>query len=714
MTKLKKIYFILTVILSSIMVAQGQSVLPENDECLGAIDLGLVKAFCSGAGKYTNVESTVSTNTTVTCNSLNTTDGDVWFTFKLDKLGVNIRVYGRGENIANTIQSPTVSLYRGRCNALQLLGCNTSQGSFAELVVSDLLPGETLTARISGKNGSKGRFELCIDGVSPVKLAESDCQNSQILCNKDPFVVPVLVGGGLNRDEVDNSCLDVYNRRPGETDSENGGSVWYKWKCKTAGTLTFTLTPFRDNQDLDFAVVRLVNGVDDCSRKELLRCMASGDSQGNSVAQNAPCNGPTGLSDKSRDIVEDAGCFPGDDNFLAPIDMKVGEVYALVVNNYTNDGRGFSISFGGTGTFEGPEFDFAVEDISRVECDKQAKFNSRITAGIDSIIRYQWSFGDDASKTTATGAGPHDVEYARWGNKVAALTVETLKGCITTKLIDLFVKPCCKDTTTLDAALGAVDSPRCVGDTDGKASVVGINGAGDYQYSIDGTKYTFKPTFTQLSPGQYQLYVSDQKGCLDSVIAIVPNADPINVTVGEDINVDLGGPISLNPTLDPQSAQFEWSIRSEGCLISQFDSSRLNQTFVPFGDTEVILTGINAKGCTDSDTLYITTNKNYSVITPNIINTESTDANDVFFIQVGQGLEKSIKSIKSLRIFDRWGNQVHYTEEVAINDRLNGWLGDFAIGSGQKVLEGVYIWVAEIEYIDCETKIVKGDITVLR
>ncbi|HMP28467.1 MAG TPA: hypothetical protein PKD85_02635, partial [Saprospiraceae bacterium] len=285
----KLIYTALLLFGSLVLMSQTAA----NDECNQAINLGLIKSYCSANTVLSNVNSTVSTNPTTICNAMNDNDGDVWYAFRIDRLAVNVRVSGRGEGTNNTLERPTVSLYRGRCNNLQLLGCNTTERvNFSELVISGIQPGETLYLRISGKQGSKGRFGLCIDGINLDRISESDCNKAQILCDKDPFRVPLLSGFGDIPDEGDNTCLDLYNRVAGATNSESA-SAWYKWKVKDAGTLSFTLTPFGPDQDLDFAVFRLPRGENDCSVKELVRCMASGNTQGQSAAQNAPCNGPT-------------------------------------------------------------------------------------------------------------------------------------------------------------------------------------------------------------------------------------------------------------------------------------------------------------------------------------------------------------------------------------------------------------------------------------
>jgi hypothetical protein len=697
--------FLLIAMLSLINSLSGQTAV--NDECNQAIGLGLIKSYCSGTTVLTNLNSTVSQNPVTICNQMNDNDGDVWYTFRIDRLAVNVRLSGRGEGQSNTLEKPTVSLYRGRCNNLELLGCNTTQRvNFSELVISKIVPGETLYLRISGKQGSKGRFQLCIDGINVDRIAESDCSKAQILCDKDPFRVPLLAGFGDVPDEADNSCLDLYNRFIGATASESA-SAWYKWKVKTAGTLSFTLTPFGADQDLDFAVYRLPRGENDCSVKELVRCMASGNTQGQTASQNAPCNGPTGLSLSSNDQVEDAGCDRGDDNFVAALDMKVGEVYALVINNYSNDGKGFSIQFGGTGTFEGPDFNFGVEDVSVLECDKKVQFKSTITAGIDSIVDYTWIFGNDSSTPAATGAGPHNVEYTRFGDKAAALTVKSLKGCITTKVIEFFVKPCCRDTGVIRVNPFVQKELDCIGDSN---AVIGVNaqgGGGEYVFSLDNQRFFDGSFFNSLAEGRYKVFVRDQKGCVGEADVTVQRPPDLKVNAGQDVSVILGESTRISGQLDPPDLRFFWQVISMGCDQVQFDTLALDQVFTPLGATTLILNGINKNGCTTNDSLRINVATEYLLEAANIIKTNPTLPQNRFLSFSG---DINFKRIVDLSIYDRWGNKIWYNTEIKANDPLSGWDGT---AHGRPVMPGVYVWVANLEYLDCNVITQKGSITVV-
>ena len=120
--------------------------------------------------------------------------------------------------------------------------------------------------------------------------------------------------------------------------------TWIKFEVATAGNFFFTITPKVENDDIDFLVFK-TNSVNDCTTKETIRCMASGESQG---TDSSACFGETGLREGETDTLESPGCSPGDNNFLAPIDCEAGDSYLILVNNFSSSGAPFCIQFDGS------------------------------------------------------------------------------------------------------------------------------------------------------------------------------------------------------------------------------------------------------------------------------------------------------------------------------------------------------------------------------
>ena len=406
---------------------------PQNDDCSQAILLRNVSGWCSSPRQYTNQNATPSGLQNPECfpSYLLENDNDVWFKFTAIANTVNISVIGGvNDNPKGTLRFPQFALYQGSCGNLRYVAC-ISDGlgyNISETFVNSLVIGETYFLRVAARSNSTGTFQLCVNNYNPVPSPSSDCATAVVLCDKSPFTVPSVVGVGRNAHELGNICL------PAES-----SSAWYKWTCEKAGTLTFNLKPVNPADDLDFALFLLPNGVGDCFMKIPLRCMASGENVNQPFELWAKCSGTTGLRSSSVDFMEGEGCEAGSDNFLAALIMEAGKSYTLVVNNYHNTGNGFSIDFGGSGTFTGPKPHFTVSKLKITKGeDFYAKDASSFSGGIS---KWQWNFGVGASPQTATGRGPHKVIYKKEGKKSISLSIETSNGCQVTKVRHIQVLP---------------------------------------------------------------------------------------------------------------------------------------------------------------------------------------------------------------------------------------------------------------------------------
>ena len=676
---------------TNVMVGQVQ-----NDICSFAEHIDDVDNYCSEVAEFSNVGATANIPINNPC-FLNFT-GTVWFSFVPKEPAAIIRVN------PTTLSQTEIGVYRGNCNDLELVGCTSSAGGLGtvQLTVTDLVIGQIYYLTVDGAEGQQGSFQLCIDDFIDTKPPEADCAEAVILCDTSPFYVESLIGTGVNQNELeDNDCI-----------GEEFASVWYKWTCEESGTLEFTLTPNNfipgmESDDLDFSVYRLNNGLDDCNNKSLLRCVASGANGFNNVTDPfetwQECNGPTGLLASDNDLSEQPGCQNGDNNFARPIDMVAGESYALIVNNYSQSGLGFSIEFGGTGTFLGPQVDFDIQALEEFECDKTIEFINLSNSETDPIVSYQWNFGNGASPVFSNGEGPHDVIYDSFGEKTVALTVTSTKGCSVTKIYDLDVAACCADTSTLMADAEAFDL-ICFDIPEGMIIAQGISGAPAYNYSIDGISFQPNPRFNNLDVGEYVVTVVDRKGCTAVETVEIDEPEEIVANAGRDTVVNFGFGVTLDGSYTPSNLDLDvlWSPDdSIDCVTC------LDPFVVPFGQTTYQLLVTDDNGCTDIDEVTVRVNIERPVHAPNIFSPNNDGNNEFFNLFAGPGASR----IDNLYIFDRWGNRVYRGQNVMLNEYNEGWDGNY---KGAPVNPGVFTWIAEVRFIDDEVFSYTGDITVMR
>ncbi len=460
---------------------------PANDECSGATYLSLLTSWCSGAGAYSNVGATPSSFNTSSLGACQPNwNNDVWYSFTAQALDLTVTVNPQ------TMTGANISLFTGACvQGMSIIRCETTTGNNSlDLYQGGLVLGEVYYIRVS--SWGQGSFQLCINNYNQPVAPGSDCATASFLCDKSPFTIQRITNAGNDPDEASNTCLG------GQAVNSESNSTWFKWECEQSGSLAFTLYPNNPNDDLDFVVFELTDGVNSCT-KSALRCEASGESR------PGACLGATGLSFSASDTDEQPGCELGQDNFVRYIDMQAGRAYALMINNFSRSGNGFSIIFSGNGTFRGPKADFTLAPIEHLCTGMPIVVTSQATAGLGAVIvQESWSFGGGAQPiTTASGAGPYTINYTNFGNHLIAHTVKSSLGCIVTKTQAVFI-----DTL---AIVPTIIPPTCGGGQDGGATVSVTRGTAPYGYLWSNGSVV--NGIYNVPEGDYVVTVTDAFGC---------------------------------------------------------------------------------------------------------------------------------------------------------------------------------------------------------
>jgi len=173
--------------------------------------------------------------------------------------------------------------------------------------------------------------------------SNGDCASAMEICKKKNYTIRETGGEGRDRKEADFIACFMNGTNYGQAE-EN--CTWIKFEIEKSGTLAFTITPAKEDNDIDFVVFKLPP-TGDCSYKQIVRCMAAGSSQYDYIT--SPCMGKTGLRAGETDTSEDAGCSDqGDNTWLAPLKVEKGEKYVILISNVTEPGPGFDINFTGT------------------------------------------------------------------------------------------------------------------------------------------------------------------------------------------------------------------------------------------------------------------------------------------------------------------------------------------------------------------------------
>ncbi|MFT5746309.1 MAG: gliding motility-associated-like protein [Saprospiraceae bacterium] len=548
--KIKNLTNLLVLTLFSISPLLAQ---PVNDDCENAINLDDVSNFCSGVGAFNLTGATASQPTNPGCWPQFSEENDIWFQFTAEATDLNVVMLGNTSGAigpGGTLESPQFAIYEGDCNGvLTLVECSSdgTNTNITETFAGPLTIGQTYYIRVAARDGNVGTFQLCVDNFNGVPEPSGDCDDAVVLCDKSPFTVESVTGTGSDPNEVNNGntgCLGGEN-----------ATTWYKWTCDVSGTLEFTLTPNNPSDDLDFAVFELPGGLDDCDNKDVLRCMASGEQVGGAFNTWEPCTGATGLAAGETDANEGPGCSPGDNNFAAAISMVAGETYALIIDNFSNTGNGFSIEFGGTGTFLGPTADFEVD--AEIVCFGNEVTFMDVSTSVSGISNWEWNFGVGGVPTTAIGEGPHQVTYISIGTKSIVLQIMSEAGCVITHIENITVEP----TPDADVFAGADYCDPMV--ATGTIILTPNGGTPPYLYDFQNTgTFGADSAFVDLEIGDYVVVIQDANGCTREIDVEIPEGlslDPtVNPAVPVTCNGDSDGGISVTVAIgnDPITYDF--------------------------------------------------------------------------------------------------------------------------------------------------------------
>ncbi len=176
-----------------------------------------------------------------------------------------------------------------------------------------------------------------------------------------------------------------------------------------------------------------------------------------------------------------------------------------------------------------------------------------------------------------------------------------------------------------------------------------------------------------------------------------------------DVYIEINNPYQANQTVDlfienvDESFDYAWYLDSvlvcENCTSYSFSTSV---------DQELSIIATNEFGCTSSFNSLIEIEKTTKVTFANVFSPNGDQVNDRF-IPIGY-LDENLL-IRNFKIYDRWGNLVHFEETLDINDESFGWDGNF---NGRPCQEGVYVYQLTLSSNSSDDQIIFGDVALIR
>lgn len=227
--------------------------------------------------------------------------------------------------------------------------------------------------------------------------------------------------------------------------------------------------------------------------------------------------------------------------------------------------------------------------------------------------------------------------------------------------------------------------------------------------SSDNSKFPPKVKYDRPGYKTIGLTITSQDGCVHTInktFIAKCCVDPLNVRLADNANgeIDLGQSVELyaEVTNSQGNVTFEWSPASY--LICQNCPSNVG---TPYTTTLYKVVAQDDKGCISEDTLEIRVIANYSIFAPNIFTPNHDGINDNFTIFSNI----AARNIRVLRVFNRWGACVYEGKDLPLNNDNIGWNGTFR---GKPMNPDVFVFYAEVEFLDGHVEIAKGSVTIMK
>ncbi len=320
--------------------------------------------------------------------------------------------------------------------------------------------------------------------------------------------------------------------------------------------------------------------------------------------------------------------------------------------------------------------EFAISKIS---------FNSDTIICKDEIVNlsatsnfqsYKWSTGEDKSSIQVRSG-------------TYTLTVTDVNGCKVNSSITI------KESPPIQYSARPIN-PICPEDL-GSIEIKNLQGGtAPFEYYLNGKKVSLS-ALDNLNSGLYVFKAIDSENCEVSDTIRILDAATFDVVFDDHIELEEGTSHSLTfPIQNPKIASIQVSPNSDVVI-----QNGTELKFSPKEDITYILTFTDERGCELIKTITFTIKRNEGFYPPTIFSPNGDNINDIWQPTYG-----NVYTLVSASIYDRWGEQVYYS-----NDPSTGWNGNHKT---QPCNPGVYVYLIELRHRDGSVKKFSGDLGLIR
>jgi gliding motility-associated-like protein len=406
------------------------------------------------------------------------------------------------------------------------------------------------------------------------------------------------------------------------------------------------------------------------------------------ITCNGNCNG-------SANVVAGGGT-PGYSYLWMPGGQTTATASGLCAGSYTvtvTDANGCTIASTVTIT-QPPVLTVNASASPAVVCIGQSSTLTAVGAGGNPNYTYAWA---PVNQTGTT------VTLTPSTTTIYIVTTTDANGCTASSSITVTVNPLPVVTFVSNPSPAVGCAPLCVDFINNTPNSVNC----DWNFSI-GTSNICNPTFCFNTAGTYDvtLTVTDNNGCVNSLLmpayVIVYPVPVADFSMNPQPTTFLNATIQFTDLSTGSPNQWQWSF---GDVLNS--SSTIQNpvfTYTDSGSFWVELIVVNQYGCRDTVMKGVRIDPDFTFFAPNAFTPDGNGINDIWYPK-GMGVDDDKYQ---LWIFDRWGNNIFYTDIWT-----KGWDGK-ANGGSALVQEDVYIWKVILYDIFGKKHTYIGHVTVVK
>ena len=326
-------------------------------------------------------------------------------------------------------------------------------------------------------------------------------------------------------------------------------------------------------------------------------------------------------------------------------------------------------------------------------------------ASIGTYNSILWDFGPDATPTTASGAGPHNVSFVTLGAKsvsVFPIGTDNIHGDSNVFNLNIVNSPVPNFTSNVSVGC----NPVTIQFTNSNPTTNCL-----YTFSDGFTANSCTVTRTFSTAGTFDVTLTESVDANCAGTTLNTGMITINQSPVADFSFSQNPVDMLYPLVDfinrssPAATSFSWNFGDNSIGSTATTPQYLFALNTPT-DYNVTLAAIATNGCTDSITKVLTVSESVLMYIPNAFTPNGDELNNSFVPAIFSGVDPENYNLK---IYSRLGELVFES-----NDPEIGWDGDYGSGKG---LAQTGLYTFKLQYgtkEKDEKRLVLGHVTLMR